>query len=49
MRTYCLSCRKQINNVDSWNTTMTNKIIKNKLNCGVCLSDKSRFMKENHN
>ena len=46
MRTYCLACRKHIKNVGSWNTTMTNKEIKNKSKCGVCLSDKSRFMKQ---
>ena len=41
-----LGCRKQINNVGSWNTTMTNKVIRNKSKCGVCLSDKSRSMKQ---
>ena len=48
MRTYCLACRKQKNNVGSWNTTMTNKVIRNKSKYGVCLSDKSRFMKQNY-
>ena len=49
MRTYCLACRKHTNNVGSWNTTMTNKVIKNKPKRGVCFSDKSRFMKQKHN
>ena len=49
MKTYCLACRKHTNNVGSWNTTMTNKVIRNKSKCGVCLSDKSRSMKQNHN
>ena len=49
MRTYCLACRKRTDNVDSWNATMTNKVIRNKSKCGVCLSDKSRFMKQKHN
>ena len=48
MRTYCLACRKHTNNGGSWNTTMTNKVIRNKSKCGVCLSDKSRFVKQNH-
>ena len=49
MRTYFLSCRKHTNNVGSWNTTMTNKVIRNKSKCCICLSDKSRFMKKKHN
>ena len=46
IKTYCLACRKHTNNVGSWNTTMTNKVIRNKSKCGVRLSDKSRFMKQ---
>ena len=49
MRTYCLACGKHTNNVGSWNTTMTNKAIRNKSKYGLCLSDKSRFMKQKHN
>ena len=49
MRTYGLACRKHTNNVVSWNTTMTNKAIRNKPKCGICFSDKSRFMKQKHN
>ena len=39
MRAYCLSCRKHAKNVGSWNTTMTNKVIRHKAKCGafVCL------------
>ena len=48
MRTYCLACRKHTNNGGSWNTTMTNKVIRNKSKCDVCFSDKSRFVKQNH-
>ena len=33
MKTYCLACRKHTNNVDSWNTTMRNKVIRNKSKC----------------
>ena len=43
MKTYCLACRKH--NVGSWNTTMTNKVVRYKSKCGVCLSDKSRINK----
>ena len=47
MRTYCLSCRKHTNIVGSRNITMTKKVTRNKSKCGECLSDKSRFIKEN--
>ena len=40
MRTYCLACRKHTNNVGLKNTTMTNKVIRNKSKCFECLSDK---------
>ena len=49
MITYCLARRKHANNVGSWNTSMTNKVIRNKSKSCVCLSDKSRFMKQRHN
>ena len=49
MRTYCLACRKHTNNVGSRNITMKNKVIRNKSKCGICLSDKSRFLKQKHN
>ena len=49
MRTYCLASRKHANNVGSWSTTMTNNVTRNKSKCGVCSSDKSRFMKQKHN
>ena len=48
MRTYRLACRKHTNNVGIRNTTMTNKVIRNKSKY-VCLSDKSRFLKQKHN
>ena len=48
MRTCYLACRKHTNYVGSWNTTMTNKVIRNISKCGICLSDKARFMKQNH-
>ena len=44
LRTYCLACRKQTNNIGSRKVTMTNKVVRNKSRCGECLSDKSRFL-----
>ena len=35
MKTYCLACRKHTNNVGSWNTTIINKVIRNKSKCGL--------------
>ena len=49
MRTCCLACRKHTNNIVSRKVTMTNKIIRDKSRCGECLSDQSRFLKQNHN
>ena len=49
MRTYCLACRKHTSNVGSRNKSMTNKVIRNKSKCGICLSDKSRFLKQKYN
>ena len=49
MKTYCLACRNGTNNVGSWKTTMTNNLIRNKSKCGVCFSDKSRYIKQKHN
>ena len=49
LKTYCLACRKHINNIDSRKLTMTNKVIKEKSRCAKCFSDKSRFMKQKHN
>ena len=49
LRTYCLSCREHTNNISSKKVTMTNKVIRDKSRCGECLSDKSRFLKQNHN
>ena len=47
MRIYCLACREHTNNIGSKNVTMTNKVIRDKSRCAQCLSDKSRFMKQN--
>ena len=48
LRTYCLACRKHTNNIASRKVTMTNKVTKDKSRCGECLSNKLRFLKQNH-
>ena len=49
LRTYCLVCKKHTDNYGSKNFNMTNKVIRNISRCSICLNDKSRFMKQNHN
>ena len=46
---YCLACRKHPNNFGLKKVTVTNKVIRIKPKCGICLSDKSRFLKQKHN
>ena len=46
LRTYCLACRKHTNNIASMKVTTTNKMVRDKLRCSECLSDKSRFLKQ---
>ena len=45
LKTYCLACRKHINNIASTKVTMKIKVIKDK-SSGECLSDKSSFLKQ---
>ena len=47
-RTYCLACRKHTNNIPSRNLTIPNEVVRDKLRCSKCLSDKSRFLEQNH-
>ena len=44
--TYCLSCKKQTNNMASRSATMRSKVLRQKLKSNVCLSDNSRFLKQ---
>ena len=44
--TYCLGCKKHTNNIASRGVTITNKVLKQKSKGCVCLSDKSRFLKQ---
>ena len=49
MQTYCLSCRKHIDNIGSKKVIMTNKVVREKSRCANCMSDKSRFLKQRPN
>ena len=49
LRTYCLACKKHTDNFGAKNVLVTNKVIRNKSRCCMCLNDKSRFMKQKHN
>ena len=49
MQTYCLGCRKHTIYIGSKKVTMTNKVIRQKLRCANCMSDKSRFLKQKSN
>ena len=44
--TYYLGCKKHTNNMALRNITMANKVLRQKSKCNVCLSDKSRFLKQ---
>ena len=47
--TYCLGCKDFTHNFRSQEVTMTNKIAQRKINCVVCRSNESRFLKQKHN
>ena len=47
--TYCLGCKDFTHNFRRQKVKMTNKVIKEKSNCVVCRSSKSRFLKQKHN
>ena len=49
LRTHFLACREHIGNIGSKKVTITNKVIRDKSRCPECFSDKSGFMKQNHN
>ena len=49
MQTYCLSCRKHIDNIGSKKVIMTNKVVREKSRCANCMSDKSRSLKQRPN
>ena len=47
--TYCLWCKYFIHNFRPQKVKMTNKVFREKSNCAVCQSNKSRFLKQKHN
>ena len=47
--TYCLECKDFTHNFRSQEVKMTNKVHREKSNCVVCRSNKSRFLKQKHN
>ena len=47
--TYCLGCKDYTHNFKPQEVKMTNKVLREKSNCVVCWSSKSRFLKQKHN
>ena len=47
--TYCLGCKDYTHNFKPQEVKMTNKVLREKSNCVVCPSNKSRFLKQKHN
>ena len=44
--TYCFGCKDYTKNFRPEKVKMTNKILREKSNCVVCQSNKSRFLKQ---
>ena len=49
MKTFCFSCKKHADNIDSKKVIMTNKVIKQASKCARCVAEKSRFLKQKSN
>ena len=47
--TYCLGCKDYTHNFKPQEVKMTNKKLREKSNCVVSQSNKSRFLKQKHN
>ena len=47
--TYSLGCKDYTHNFKPQEVKMTNKVLREKSNCVVCQSSKSRFLKQKHN
>ena len=47
--TTCLRCKDFTHNFRPQEVKMANKMLRKKSNCVVCLSHKSRFLKQKHN
>ena len=46
---YCLGCKDYTNNFKPQEIKMANKVLREKSNCVLCRSSKSRFLKYKHN
>ena len=46
---YCLECKDYTHNFKPQEIKMTNKVLREKSNCVICRSSKSRFLKQKHN
>ena len=47
--TYCLGCKHYTHNFKPQEIKMTNKVLREKSNCVVCRSNKSKVLKQKHN
>ena len=47
--TYCLGCKEYTHNFKPQEIKITNKVLREKSNCVVSQSSKSRFLKQKHN
>ena len=47
--TYCLVCKDYTHNFKPQVVKMTHKVLREKSNCVVCRSSRSRFLKQKHN
>ena len=48
VKTYCLGCKDYLDNFKSQEIKLKNKVLREKSNCVVCCSSKSRFLKQKH-
>ena len=47
--TYCLGCKDFTHNFRPQEVKLINKVLREKSNCVICWSNKSRFLKQKHN
>ena len=47
--THCLGCKGFTHNFRPQEVKRTNNVLREKSNCAVCRSNKSRFLKQKHN
>ena len=46
---YCLRCKDYTHNFKPQEVKITNKVLREKSNCAVCWSSKSRFLEQKYN